>query len=76
MVICPLEGRIINFYPRSPRGERLWDSGHRVYVADFYPRSPRGERRSGVGYWYSPSLISIHAPREGSDRRQGRPSFW
>ena len=22
MVICPLAGRIINFYPRSPRGER------------------------------------------------------
>ena len=34
-----------NFYPRSPRGERL----HRLQC-----RSPHG-------------LISIHAPREGSD---------
>ena len=37
----------LNFYPRSPRGERrpapTWNNGRCRY---FYPRSPRGERPS------------------------------
>ena len=47
MVICPLAGRIINFYPRSPRGERP-ERANRYKGAklNFYPRSPRGERLS------------------------------
>ena len=42
---------------------------------NFNPRSPRGERRSGLDVIKVSVLISIHAPREGSDRQihyQGR----
>ena len=57
------------FYPRSPRGERR---GAIHYLgtkrADFYPRSPRGERHDKVDLQALPENISIHAPREGSDR--------
>ena len=35
--------------------------------ADFYPRSPRGERLFGFNPILSAHIISIHAPREGSD---------
>ena len=34
---------------------------------DFYPRSPRGERRYFVLSLHGKTIISIHAPREGSD---------
>ena len=33
-----------NFYPRSPRGERLKLQHFNADVLNFYPRSPRGER--------------------------------
>ena len=38
----------------------------------FYPRSPRGERPGHLKGGNERELISIHAPREGSDRRQGQ----
>ena len=34
---------------------------------DFYPRSPRGERPVSVKNVNAQTIISIHAPREGSD---------
>ena len=37
------------------------------HLANFYPRSPRGERPVIVGVRVSAFLISIHAPRVGSD---------
>ena len=36
-------------------------------LAHFYPRSPRGERQILEYKALNPQLISIHAPREGSD---------
>ena len=56
-----------HFYPRSPRGERpaRWD--HSPTRCHFYPRSPRGERPAQAGMTVSAYVISIHAPREGSD---------
>ena len=55
------------FYPRSPRGERLLLPAHRQgRTGHFYPRSPRGER-PGITFGKGGYLISIHAPREGSD---------
>ena len=33
-----------NFYPRSPRGERLFAIWVSCANKNFYPRSPRGER--------------------------------
>ena len=35
---------------------------------DFYPRSPRGERLHSPSRVFKGIGISIHAPREGSDR--------
>ena len=35
-----------NFYPRSPRGERLGYGNNINAACNFYPRSPRGERQS------------------------------
>ena len=38
-----------NFYPRSPRGERLQPGSERsLCTVDFYPRSPRGERPQSI----------------------------
>ena len=58
-----------HFNPRSPRGERRISTIPSASDSiNFNPRSPRGERlicrinSSQKGY------ISIHAPREGSDR--------
>ena len=65
------------FYPRSPRGERPQDAGGRAAEArNFYPRSPRGERRrQGQRRPPAPPVISIHAPREGSDDGMVRIKF-
>ena len=56
------------FNPRSPHGERH----HTFYISphgqDFNPRSPHGERPPTRVMRYCCSwLISIHAPRTGSD---------
>ena len=81
--------RMENFYPRSPRGERLGTDQKPFQQGNFYPRSPRGERQRQPSNSYSDSvflstlpargatldsikryakiIISIHAPREGSD---------
>ena len=37
----------------------------------FYPRSPRGERLTEVCEHWVIEVISIHAPREGSDGMVG-----
>ena len=91
MIFGPLAGRIINFYPRSPRGERRLREAVNEALTEFlstlpargatprvgaggqrpnnhfYPRSPRGERRGGDAEGVVGKVISIHAPREGSD---------
>ena len=62
----------INFNPRTPHGVRPLDynsiAGHFV---DFNPRTPHGVRptASDDGLWYT--LISIHTPLTGCDRRGG-----
>ena len=56
-----------NFYPRSPRGERQTLADPQHHQHHFYPRSPRGERLQQAQQDTSSALISIHAPREGSD---------
>ena len=57
----------LNFYPRSPYGERrirlnMWRGNN-----DFYPRSPYGERPCSSTYRPLGSLISIHALLTESD---------
>ena len=57
-----------HFYPRSPRGERPGPQDDAPAGGkNFYPRSPRGERHFAMSGTSMASLISIHAPREGSD---------
>ncbi len=56
-----------DFNPRSPCGERLWLLGILVKQFDFNPRSPCGERPLTALAALLWSLISIHAPRAGSD---------
>ena len=65
----PLQTQTHNFNPRSPRGER--PTSFVLPYARFYfnPRSPRGERHDTALYRVLDHLISIHAPREGSDMR-------
>ena len=58
----------LHFYPRSPRGERLEILlMAKQTIRNFYPRSPRGERRKQLQRRLVQVLISIHAPRVGSD---------
>ena len=65
--VCAFAGPS-HFYPRSPRGERLWKPPvFRAFIRYFYPRSPRGERRQQNAGIQLNFAISIHAPREGSD---------
>ena len=40
----------LNFYPRSPRGERPGTPAATPGRRNFYPRSPRGERQT---LWYN-----------------------
>ena len=57
-----------NFNPRSPCGERLPNCERRARRRDYFnPRSPCGERPPLSAIWHLLSLISIHAPRAGSD---------
>ena len=62
-----------HFYPRSPRGERRKDAAADELAISFLSTLP------ARGATFSPSLslkawnISIHAPREGSDRGASLP---
>ena len=58
---------IFDFNPRSPRGERRSTPAGRAKTKNFNPRSPRGERRWTYLLYQVTNVISIHAPREGSD---------
>ena len=63
-----LVGRINNFYPRSPCGERPpYQRYVRFCCADFYPRSPCGERLSALHHILKLFTISIHALLAESD---------
>ena len=62
-----------DFNPRSPHGERPVLSGRVPVLIYFNPRSPHGERLAVVRRGACRRLISIHAPRTGSD--PGRESI-
>ena len=64
--------RQIAFLSTLPaRGATTSGSAQRRSRLNFYPRSPRGERRMAAPASGITTDISIHAPREGSDMRQG-----
>ena len=56
-----------HFNPRSPCGERPPSCTVTCIVRDFNPRSPCGERLPPGDRQPLGSVISIHAPRAGSD---------
>ena len=57
----------MNFYPRSPCGERHLGAWKSCNVCDFYPRSPCGERRIHYDNYNLHCVISIHALLAESD---------
>ncbi len=65
----------IYFNPRSPHGERPLFFQHLHRHRDFNPRSPHGERQTSPRRIPVRAMISIHAPRTGSDTVQ-RPRRW
>ena len=63
--------RKLYFNPRSPRGERPPRQGKvRGIMKYFNPRSPRGERLILPRISRRRGMISIHAPRGGSDEQR------
>ena len=57
----------LNFYPRSPCGERHGLSRIRPALQHFYPRSPCGERhRSATGYFTNPRFLSTLSLRRAT----------
>ena len=59
--------QFFHFNPRSPHGERLRMPAERCWIKNFNPRSPHGERLV-LNAPLLRRLISIHAPRTGSDQ--------
>ena len=59
-----------HFNPRSPCGERHFGISFPLFPCYFNPRSPCGERRAVICLPPAVVLISIHAPRVGSDHRR------
>ena len=57
------------FNPRSPHGERRGACRGKRGYRNFNPRSPHGERLSTISGSMVEMVISIHAPRMGSDGR-------
>ena len=55
-----------NFYPRPPRGGRLWAAQAIGSQLDFYPRPPRGGRQV-TAEWQSSKLANFYPrpPRGG-----------
>ena len=56
-----------NFYPRSPRGERQGYCVAPSVIAVFLSTLPARGATTSMPWCVPPLLISIHAPREGSD---------
>ena len=67
------DSQVSNFYPRSPRGERLSNSQQEDNVYAFLSTLPAWGATSCRSGRSNGFLISIHAPRVGSDRRR-KPS--
>ena len=65
--------RRLDFYPRPPRGGRLWSTASASPFINFYPRPPRGGRHQYTEANKKRFYISIHALREEGDGRGGRP---
>ena len=65
--LCTPHGEEGNFNPRSPHGERQGAVRAAAEWRYFNPRSPHGERPDWYAMMRPARMISIHAPRTGSD---------
>ena len=61
--------KAFDFNPRSPHGERRGRTPRADVRGNFNPRSPHGERRQLIICLTDRRIISIHAPRTGSDQK-------
>ena len=68
---CRVSSMKRHFYPRSPRGERLSGKAHTSSVNAFLSTLPARGATGGQSVQDGFSMISIHAPREGSDITTG-----
>ena len=64
----------IDFYPRSPCGERPGIFLNLTSHKHFYPRSPCGERRDVIAVMTDAQSISIHALLAESDSKSAQNS--
>ena len=64
-----------HFNPRSPHGERPAYTSGDASSYYFNPRSPHGERRTCSTPRSGSAIISIHAPRTGSDAKSNGLMF-
>ncbi len=67
---------VVYFNPRSPYGERRATVSRGPKGRYFNPRSPYGERHETIREDLAELIISIHAPRTGSDRRLTAYGGW
>ena len=73
---------LCNFYPRSPRGERLVIYNHKGGNHHFYPRSPRGERpifsfvSDVLKYNFYPRSPRGERPQSQRRSRSSRQNFY
>ena len=64
----------MNFYPRSPCGERPQEVTTMATPKNFYPRSPCGERHWDIAHGERQKDISIHALLAESDSKSAQNS--
>ena len=68
----PVVSAVTHFNPRSPDGERLTRFTTNLTAWSYFnPRSPDGERLESAAPNIASLMISIHAPRMGSDSKFG-----
>ena len=66
----------INFYPRSPCGERLDELCRMMGIKHFYPRSPCGERHtSGATYRILRAFLSTLSLRRATASHTNLPGW-
>ena len=71
MAVRPaVDKSLLDFYPRSPRGERLRDGLPILNALVFLSTLPAWGATAGRTADFERTGISIHAPRVGSDQMQ------
>ena len=74
--MCVLRNGFLFQSTLPARGATVFVRYIRFQLPNFNPRSPRGERRLPPSSKTKNGVISIHAPREGSDSFSSFSSLW